>query len=246
MGTLARKNYVRIILLVIALILTGLAISRLFWSVQTSYQAQLVGPPTATATATPTGAASPSASPAPSAAATQTTTSTNGTGSDTLILGLLGLAAFFALIAVYYSRISSLTFPGGAAISLNTADASQAVASRIRSRAETAASGGADPTSDPAAHLARLGTSSDHEGSKDVLDATDSAARQAGQATVSTIQKAEALLRLAEKNPYAFQALASAWNIPSDESMPVLAGHISIPLWERLADRSLDETDPAS
>ena len=37
---LGKKNYVRIILLTVALLLTGLAIARLFGEVQTSYQAR--------------------------------------------------------------------------------------------------------------------------------------------------------------------------------------------------------------
>lgn len=257
---LGKKNYVRIILLVVALLLTGLAIVRLFGEVQTSYQTQLVGPPIPTATATPAsttlpsatpGSAatatpastvSPSVSPVPSAAATETTTSTKGTGSDTLILGLLALAAFFALIAVYYGRISSITFPGGAVIALNTTDASNAVASKIRSSAEPAARSGKDSTDEPAAHLAGLAAAAGRsEGPDEVLNATEKAAQQAGQATVSTIQKAQALLRLAQRDPYAFQALASEWEIPSAESAPVLAGHITGELWSRLAGRSLQE-----
>jgi hypothetical protein len=261
---LGKKNYVRIILLAVALLLTGLAMTRLFGEVQTSYQTQLAEAPTPTATATPAsttppsatpGSAatatpantvSPSVSPVPSTAATETTTSTKGTGSDTLILGLLALAAFFALIAVYYGRIASITFPGGAVIALNTTDASSAVASKIRSSAEAAARSGEDSTDGPAAHLAGLAAAPNRRGgADDVLNATEKAAQQAGQATISTIQKAQALLRLAERDPYAFQALASEWKIPSAESVPVLAGHITSDLWSRLAERSLAETDPA-
>lgn len=74
----------------------------------------------------PTTSASP-----PSEIETQTT----GTASDTLELGIVGLAALFALIAAFYSRISAVTGPGGIGITLSSeqkSDASKAVARKVR------------------------------------------------------------------------------------------------------------------
>src|ERR1700761_3444075 len=137
----ARTNLAQVIFVIIALLLTGLAMSRLYGEVEKSYQTETDGLPASVATgasasttptptsASPTTAATSSIStsgvsvpaattsvpalPSPTPGATQTTTSTRGTGSDTLVLGLLALAAFFGFIAVYYNRVSSLTGPGG-------------------------------------------------------------------------------------------------------------------------------------
>src|SRR4029077_9926057 len=82
--------------------------------------------------ATPTATATPTISAPPPS---EIDTTTFGTASDTLELGLVGLAALFALIACFYNRISAFTGPGGIGITLSSAqksDASKAVARKAR------------------------------------------------------------------------------------------------------------------
>ena len=196
---------------------------------------------TRTATATPTTSASPSS---------ELDTTTFGTASDTLELGLGGLAALFALIACFYNRLSAFTGPGGIGITLSSAqksDASKAVARKARSRAASLITQ-PEPSSsgqvEPGAHLVQMAISKQGSTQAVALDAAEAAVQHVGEATLLTTQLAGSLLAVAQKSPEEFRVTAAAWGIPPGEAAPVLAGEISPALWERLADKALDETSP--
>jgi hypothetical protein len=200
---------------------------------------------TPTATAAPAATATPATSASPSS---ETDTTTFGTASDTLELGLVGLAALFALIAVFYNRISAVTGPGGIGITLSSAqksDASKAVARKARSRAASAVTQ-PEPSSgqvEPGAHLVQMAISGGADQAK-ALDTAEAAVQHVGEATLLTTQLAESLLAVAQKSPEEFHVTTVAWGIPPGEAAPVLAGEISPALWNRLADKALDETIP--
>jgi hypothetical protein len=78
----------------------------------------------------------------------------------------------------------------------------------------------------------------------EALDAAQAAVQHVGEATLLTTQLAESLLAIAQKSPEEFRVTTAAWGIPPGEAAPVLAGEISPALWERLADKALDETTP--
>jgi hypothetical protein len=201
---------------------------------------------TPTATTTPTATATPATSASPPS---ELDTTTFGTASDTLELGLGGLAALFALIACFYNRISAFTGPGGIGITLSAAqksDASKAVARKARSRTASLVTQPGPPSGqvEPGAHLVQMAISRQGSSQAEALDAAQAAVQHVGEATLLTTQLAESLLAIAQKSPEEFRVTTAAWGIPPGEAAPVLAGEISPALWERLADKALDETTP--
>ena len=262
---------VRMVFVVVAVALIAVAVILRVRSVQTSLVTAKSYPvPSATVSAaasatsaapaaavTPTLTVTPTATPAPTATATPTTsaspseidTTTFGTASDTLELGLGGLAALFALIACFYNRISAFTGPGGIGITLSAAqkgDASKAVARKARSRAASVVTQPETSSGqvEPGAHLVQMAISKQGFSQADALDAAQTAVQHVGEATLLTTQLAESLLAVAQKSPEEFRVTTAAWGIPPGEAAPVLAGEISPALWERLADKALDETSP--
>ena len=230
---------VRFVFVVIAVALIAVAVILRVRSVQTSLVTAKSYPvPSATVSA---GASA--TSPAPPS---ELDTTTFGTASDTLELGLGGLAALFALIACFYNRISAFTGPGGIGITLSAAqksDASKAVARKARSRAASLVTQ-PEPSSghvEPGARLVQMAIGGGAD-QADALDAAQAAVQHVGKATLLTTQLAERLLAIAQKSPEEFRITTVAWGIPPDEAAPVLAGEISPALWERLADKALDET----
>jgi hypothetical protein len=197
-----------------------------------------------------TATASPEASP--SAAATVTSTVVKGKASDTLELGLLGLAAFFALIAGFYSHIQSITGPGGFAVVLTSDDgkaASKAVTDNINSQvARIAPPNTPDedlPTDaeDPPARLAIMARRAGREDAVTVLKVTRDATQIAAQATAITLQYAQDMLSVAKKKPAEFPAYADGIGIPLNERATVLAGKIPDVVWNKLAERALGEVN---
>lgn len=263
---------VRFVFVVIAVALIAVAVILRVRSVQTSLvtaksypvpSETVSAPASATSTApaaavTPTVTVTPTATTTSTATATPTTsasppseldTTTFGTASDTLELGLGGLAALFALIACFYNRISAFTGPGGIGITLSAAqksDASKAVARKARSRAASLVTqpGPLSGQVEPGAHLVQMAISRQGSSQADALDAAQAAVQHVGEATLLTTQLAESLLAIAQKSPEEFRVTTVAWGIPPGEAAPVLAGEISPALWERLADKALDETIP--
>jgi hypothetical protein len=272
-----RKHPVPGMLGTISLALTVLAVVLLWVSLETSDTTEVSGPPLLSATptvtvkptvtVTPKGGAAVTATPTitvtptvtvpitppPSVAssapsATVTDTAVKGKASDSLELGLFGLAAFFALIAVFFNRIQSFTLPGGGGITLaDPQDASKAVAAAIRMRVEGSADV-TDPQSvaDPAAQLAIMARIPRGESPVTVLDTTRQSAETAGQATALTLQYAQTLLNAASKRPADFYALAAAYDLSPQEAESVLVGEIPEALWSRLAQKALARVTPAS
>jgi hypothetical protein len=227
---------VRFVLVVIAVALITVAVILRVRSVQTS----LV---TAKSYPVPSATVSAPASASPS----ELDTTTFGTASDTLELGLGGLAALFALLACFYNRISAFTGPGGIGITLSAAqksDASQAVARKARSRTASLVTQPEPPSGqvEPGAHLVQMAISSQGSSQAEALDAAQAAVQHVSEATLLTTQLAESLLTSAQKSPEEFHLTTVAWGIPPGEASQVLAGEISPALWERLADKALDET----
>jgi hypothetical protein len=216
--------------------------------------------PAATATPTVTGTPTapvpattvPAASVTPAVAASppsETDTTTSGTASDTLELGLLALAGLFALMAVFYKRITAFTGPGGWGITLSPAQkaaASKAVAKKARSRAASSIT--SSPASgrriEPGARLVQMAVKDEGTDPGHALDAAKDAVQHVSEATLQAAQLAQTLLTAAQASPNEFRALANEWGIPVAESLPVLDGEISNALWERLAERALEETSP--
>lgn len=270
--TKAQATSVRIIFVVIAVALIAVAVILRVQSVQTSLVTAKSYPlPTATVSAaasspsaaptvavtptvpvTPTATATPTATTTPATSASppsEVDTTTTSTASDTLELGLLGLAALFVLIAAFYNRISSFTGPGGIGITLSSAqktEASKAVAQKARSRAASAVTQRAPSSGEvePGAHLVQMAISEHGTDQVEALDAAQAAVQHVGEATLRTVQLGEFLLAVAQKSPEEFRVTAAAWGIPPSEAAPVLAGEISTALWEQLAGKALDETSP--
>jgi len=278
------KRPIPIMLATISLALATLAVVLLVVGMETSDTTEVSGPPmvsaTPTVTVTPTVIVSPSvgaavvtarptitvtptvtvpitpppgvASSAPSATVTDTVV--KGKASDTLELGLLGLAAFFALIAAFFNRIKSFTGPGGIGITLADAqDASEAVADKIRARAAEVVSADRDddlpdPESvrEPASQLAIMARMPRPQDQATVLHATRDSAETAGQATALTLQYAQTLMNAASKRPADFSALARASGLSSEEAECVLVGEIPETLWGRLAEQALDKVTQTS
>jgi hypothetical protein len=261
-------NGARIILIFIATALVIVTVVLRIFSMQTSLVTVVASPlpaatataaaPTTTATVTPTATATPTATVAPSVTAapaasasppSETDTTTTGTASDTLELGLLALAGLFALLAVFYNRITAFTGPGGWGITLSPAQksaASKAVANKARARAESVltSSHRSSGRIEPGAHLVQMAMDAEGADPPAALNAAKCAVQHVSEATLQAAQLAQILLTVAQKSPEEFPALATTWGIPAAESTPVLAGDISDALWDRLAERALDETSP--
>jgi hypothetical protein len=272
-----RKLPIPALLGIVSLALTVLAVVLLWVSLETSDTTEVSGPPVLsvaptvtlnpTVVVTPSGRKTVTAKPtitvtptvtvsltqSPSAAssgpsATVTETTVRGKASDSLELGLFGLAAFFALIAVFFGRIQSFTLPGGAELTLADPQAAiKAVAAAISMQASQAATV-TDPQTvpDPAAQLAVMARIPRGESQGTVVATTKQSAETTGQATVLTLQYARALLNAASKKPADFYAYAAAYDLSPQEAESVLAGEIPETLWNRLAQKALARVAPAS
>lgn len=211
----------------------------------------LIATETQVATTTPTAAAA-LASLTSATAPGVTTTSVKTTGSDTLELGFLGLAALFLLVAVFYDRLTEISGPGGIGIKLSTeqqSNMSEAVAQvggeRTRKRAaltpdvirqQLQQSGNPPPF-----HLAMMARIDQTQSLDDVVRVTQETIDTGGKATILATSYAETLLRLAASSPDSLRALARAWDIPDEELGTLVVGRIGDRLRRRLAARALDE-----
>lgn len=179
------------------------------------------------------------------------TTTVHAAASDSFQLGLLGFAAVFALAAIFYNRLSAITLPGGIGIKLTPEQkeqASQALARRTVARTTPPApQPGAPPAfgaAEPqprALRLAELARTPAAAGDAEVQQVTKETVAQSALASQHTTDYAEALLRLAKTSPDSFRIMAQQLGIPAQEWPRLMAGVISDDVWNRLADRALDQ-----
>lgn len=179
------------------------------------------------------------------------TTTVHAAASDSFQLGLLGFAAVFALAAIFYSRLSSITLPGGIGIKLTPdqkQQASQALARQTVARTSPAvaqpgapAGFGAAEQQPRALRLAEMAKSPAAADDVEVQQVTEQTVAQSALASQHTTDYAEALLRLAKTSPDSFRIMAQQLGIPVQEWPRLTAGVITDDVWNTLADHALDQ-----
>jgi hypothetical protein len=148
------------------------------------------------------------------------TTNVNATGSDALDLGLLGTSALFALMAAFYTRISSVTLPGGLGFALTAPDA-QKLTKKVVEKLRTS--------------LPRGAGDADEKGKATI----EESANKAGTASVLASRYAQELLRLAGSEGL-LQARANELGIADQSDLAALArGEINDHITDRLASAAL-------
>jgi hypothetical protein len=142
-------------------------------------------------------------------------TSTTSPPSDALLLGLMGLGGVFVVCAVFYDRISKVTFPGGAEIEFAKAqkEAAAAVDRVIQKRRPE--------------------------------EATPQIAAKVAAATTLAAARGVQIERLALSQPDGASSFASVANVPLDVKSLARGGTLSREMWDRLAEAALDEVLPS-
>jgi hypothetical protein len=179
------------------------------------------------------------------------TTTVHAAGSDAFQLGMLGFAAVFGLSAIFFSRLSSITLPGGIGIKLTPEQkqqASQALARQVSARANQPAAKATTPGAaeqllrqQPAMlRLPVMAAAPAATNPAEVVQATSDTVELASMASQHTTDLAETLLRLARTSPEALRVMATEIGIPENEWSQLLTGVIPGELWDRLASRALD------
>ncbi len=198
---------------------------------------------TTPATSAPSPGPSPSPIVSPSAAPTSSTstTTTSSTGSDTLEVALLGAAALFALMAVFYNRLSKVTLPGGIGFELTTDDAKRVSAKVAQRLGKTPVP---QPTHDPTnlGPLPRVLVSAAHDNihDPDPQGALTDALKSAGEATVLAARYAQDLLHLAGSEPL-LRRRAAELGISPEHIQPLLRGEITDYVSDRIAERAIQD-----
>jgi hypothetical protein len=188
------------------------------------------------------------------APASVTTTTVHSAGSDAFQLGLLGFAAVFALAAIFYGRLSSITLPGGIGIKLTPEQkqqASQALARQALART-------AHPSTQPGApaefgatelqkeppHVLRLAAMAKAPAAADAEEVTEVAGATVAQSALASqhaTDLAQTMLQLARTSPDALRVMAEQLKIPQDQWSQLLTGTITDEVWDTLAARALDQ-----
>jgi hypothetical protein len=182
------------------------------------------------------------------------TTTVHSAGSGSFQLGLLGFAAVFALAAIFYGRLSSITLPGGIGIKLTPEQKQQASQALARQTLARAAQPGAQPgapaqfgaTEPPRQppHVLRLAAMAKTDGAADpgeVNEVASATVAQSATASQHTTDLAETMLQLARTSPDALRVLAEQLRIPREQWSQVLTGMIPDEVWDTLAARALDQ-----
>jgi hypothetical protein len=196
-------------------------------------------PTSAATTPLPTSTSTPPPSPS------EKTTSVRTSGSDTLELGLLGFAALFGWMSIFYNRLSKISGPGGIGIELSPTapqQASDAVARMARKRLADGVPHGPGGLS----HLYKLATyaQTTHEADQPkVLDATQRTVEVAGRATLRTMEYAKQLLWQAGSPERLRDSAALHQITDKDDLADLREGIVKDHVWDILADRALTDID---
>jgi hypothetical protein len=185
-----------------------------------------------------------SSTPTPLPLASVVTAVNRGKASDTLALGLLGFAAVLILAAAFYGRITTITFPGGGSVSLTPEqqqNARKAVAKKVGERTRHVHGDSGERVEPGVYKLAAWALSSTGEDADAVSATAADAVEKSSHATQIVISRAQMLLGLGRVSPDALGHAAEAWGISRREWQSILDGTIPRSVWERLAERALDE-----